>query len=98
MFADSSVDDSHAKPSSTISMPVRFAGSRRQAYRPVPMKPQPTAGPKIANAALASWWSLDEHQRAHGGAREQRDGGHRVHPGGGHQRTATDAIACTARS
>src|SRR5215207_488300 len=38
--------------------PVRLSGRRRQAYRPVPMKLQPTAGPKIAQTALASLWSL----------------------------------------
>jgi hypothetical protein len=41
-----------------MSRPVRFSGSRRHAKRPAPTNPQPTAGPKIANASFASWWSL----------------------------------------
>jgi hypothetical protein len=52
-------ETNHAKPSSTISAPVRLSGRRRSAYRPVPMKLHPTAGPKIAQTALASWWSLE---------------------------------------
>ena len=66
-FADSSVEWNHAKPSSTMSAPVRLSGRRREAYRPVPMKLHPTAGPmklhptagpKIAHTNFASWWSL----------------------------------------
>ena len=38
-----------------MSAPVRLSGRRRQAYRPVPTKLQPTAGAKIAHTAFASW-------------------------------------------
>jgi hypothetical protein len=47
------VKTNHAKPSSIISAPIRISGLRSQTYRPVPMKLQPTAGPKIAHATLA---------------------------------------------
>ena len=48
----------HAKPNSTMSMPVRLSGRLRQAYRPVPTNAHPTAGPKIAQTTCGSWWSL----------------------------------------
>ncbi len=44
----------HAKPSSTMSMPVRLSGRRLHAYRPVPTKLHPTAGPKIAQTIFGS--------------------------------------------
>ena len=53
-----SVNRNHAKPSRIMSAPIRLSGRRRHAYRPVPMKLQPTAGPKTAHTALRSWWSL----------------------------------------
>ena len=48
----------HAKPSRTISAPVRLSGRRRHAYSPTPMKLQATAGPKTAHTVFAFWWSL----------------------------------------
>ena len=41
-----------------MSAPIRLSGRRRHAYSPVPMKLQPTAGPKTAQTASGSWWSL----------------------------------------
>ena len=38
-----------------MSAPIRLSGRRRQAYRPVKMKLQPTIGAKIAQIVRASW-------------------------------------------
>ena len=57
-FDASSVNSHHAKPSPTISAPIRLSGRARHAYSPVPTKLHSTAGPKIAQTVLASWWSL----------------------------------------
>ena len=53
-LACSSMEKNQAKPSATISIPIRLSGRRRHAYRPVPTKLQPTTGPKIAHATSAS--------------------------------------------
>ena len=57
-FDDCSVNRNQAKPSRIISTPIRLSGRRRHAYRPMPMKLQPTAGPKMAHTAGLSTWSL----------------------------------------
>ena len=57
-FAKTKPATHQAKPNSTISMPVRLSGCRRRASRPVPTKFHATSGPKTAQTALASWWSL----------------------------------------
>ena len=57
-FAASSVETYQAKPSGTISAPVRLSGRRRHAYSPVPTKLQPTTGSNTALRTRKSTWSL----------------------------------------
>ena len=57
-FAKLSAGTHHAKPSSTISSPVRLSGRTRDAYSPVPTKLQITIGPSTAQATSASSRSL----------------------------------------
>jgi hypothetical protein len=48
----------HAKPTATISAPVRFPGRRHHANSPVPMNDQPTNNPTAAATPRSSVWSL----------------------------------------
>ena len=48
------------------------------------MKLQPTAGPKIAQTAFASWWSLASTQRDHARAARERREDDGAHARGGH--------------
>src|SRR3954447_14951116 len=57
-FVSDRAGRNHAKPCTTISIPTRLSGRRRQAYRPVPMKVHPTTGHRCARAVSASEWSL----------------------------------------
>jgi hypothetical protein len=47
-FAAASACRNHANPVTTIRSPNRYSGRRWRAYSPVPMKLQPTNGPRIA--------------------------------------------------
>ena len=83
MFDASSVNRNQPKPSSTISMPTRFAGRAAHAYRPVPTKLQITAGAKTAHtiAGVAVVARQLEHDHRHG--RDERRAGDRRGAGDG---------------
>src|SRR5918997_3553783 len=57
-FAAPRLCRNHANAAATISAPVRFAGRRHQASRPVPANDQPTSSANVARSPRSSAWSL----------------------------------------